>query len=239
MQHVDYGAWANFALQILTDNGLSSSGDESATSLLECACGTGTLGTILALCGYRVIGFDRSREMVKIAQNKSTSLDNSPRYFVADFVSFEVQDKFDGVLCLYDSVNYLMNINDVMTYFKRVFDSLKEGGLFLFDICTEENSKRYFADRSETGNGSGYSFHRQMAYDRRAKIQRNSFEIKFSDQPGVTISEKHQQRIYSEHIVRKVVAQTGFQVVEVVDGYTRNPPNRESLRIHFLVRKPA
>lgn len=237
MSHVDYLDWVNFALAFMTDHGFPYPSNSEPISLLECGCGTGSMSLILAACGYRVTGFDRSAQMIEIALRKRESLESPPDFSVNEFTTFDSTNKFHGATCLYDSLNYLMDLKEVQRFLGNIHKALRPNGLFLFDICTELNSVAYFNGKSETGTAGSYIYKREMLYDSIERIQENRFTIHLKSQPDKTTVECHRQKIYSESEILTCVRNVGFELVEAVDGYTRNPSHDKSMRIHFLVRK--
>lgn len=239
MSHVDYQSWVEFAISMFTDHGIPFPSATDKPEILECACGTGSFAARLAVFGYNVEAFDRSPAMIEIAETKVSTMVNRPRFFVADFISFETMVRKDVVLCLYDSINYLEYSSLVIEYFARVRKNLKPGGIFIFDICTEANSRLYFSDRVEKGEGDGYKYKREMYYHPDSNIQENIFSIVFDSNPAVIILERHQQRIYSAREMRKMVKKAGFEVYEETDEFSRHSPHRTSQRIHFVCRNPG
>jgi len=129
-----------------------------------------------------------------------------------------------------------MDIKQVNEFLNLVVRALKPGGLFLFDICTEANSRKHFLNREEEGQGVGYRFKRKMRFDSHLMIQENHFNICLDHQPGVIYSEKHQQRIYRPGEMRKAITAAGFIILEETNGLIRKPPRHDSLRVHFLCR---
>lgn len=57
----DYAAWANYYLELLASAGVRPG------YLVECGCGTASLGIQLAQRGIRVLGVDQSPDMLEIA----------------------------------------------------------------------------------------------------------------------------------------------------------------------------
>jgi SAM-dependent methyltransferase len=108
-----------------------------ARTVLELACGT---GSILAQLrdAYEVTGLDRSREMLALAAVKLPGV----RLVESDMTRFSLGERFDVVLCVYDSINHLLEFADWEALFDRAREHLREGGIFVFDINTEERLAR-------------------------------------------------------------------------------------------------
>ncbi len=237
MCHVDYQLWVHYALEILGDHGLEFGYDNAASPFLECGCGTGTFALNLAFLGFDVSAFDASDSMIEIAKSKSVGLERPPKFSTMRFLELNEVERFKVAFCLYDSVNYLLNIDDLQLFFDKVKNALIPGGMFLFDICTIFNSQRYFSNRSQIESGPDFWSERQMHYNSKTRVQENKFSIKVDTHPGKTFTEVHQQKLYTVREIKKLISRTGLDLLEVTDGYTRKPPNRQSLRIHFLCRK--
>lgn len=108
----------------------------------DLACGTGTLGLLLADEGYRVTGLDLSPAMLRIARRKSRGHANRPSWRTADMRRFRLRRPARAVTCYYDAINHLLTKRDVTAALRRVFTALAPGGLFCFDanrlFCFEE-----------------------------------------------------------------------------------------------------
>lgn len=101
--------------------------------VLELACGTGTFLKYLHEQGFDVTGVDMSPEMLAVARNKVPQA----LFLLQDIASFSLPDKFDVIVCLFDSINHLVEYADWEAIFSRVHLHLNEGGLFIFDINTQ------------------------------------------------------------------------------------------------------
>ena len=52
-------------------------------TVLDLACGTGSLSVLLAKSGYAVLGVDRSEDMLTVAAEKAMELEENQPFFVA------------------------------------------------------------------------------------------------------------------------------------------------------------
>jgi SAM-dependent methyltransferase len=100
--------------------------------VLDVACGSGALAAHIARDCRRVVGIDRSPYMLAEAR-KVCAPHANVQIAEADFRSFALGEAFDAVICAFDSINYLDDIQELKDVFERVGDHLRPGGFFLFD----------------------------------------------------------------------------------------------------------
>lgn len=101
------------------------------SSLLELGCGTGSI-----LARLRSIpsltGLDRSPEMLAVAREKVPAA----RLLEGNMKGFSLEETFDVVVCVFDSLNHLLSFEDWQSMFDAVHHHLNDGGLFIFDVNT-------------------------------------------------------------------------------------------------------
>jgi SAM-dependent methyltransferase len=108
--------------------------------VLEVACGTGSILAQLR-ADFDVTGLDRSPEMLSVAAEKLPGV----RLVEADMTRFALEERFDVVLCVFDSINHLLDFADWEALFDRAREHLADDGIFVFDINTEERLARLAA----------------------------------------------------------------------------------------------
>ena len=135
----DYAGFARFYDRIMGDRSAEigrirrfiSTHRPGARSLLELGCGTGAL--LSGLAGdLSVTGIDRSPEMLSVA----TRTVPSARLVQADITNFSLPDRFDVVMCMFDTLNHVTTVDGWLRLFQCVHDHLSAGGLFIFDVNT-------------------------------------------------------------------------------------------------------
>ena len=102
-----------------------------ATSVLELGCGTGSVLAGLG-SGFSLAGIDQSPEMLAIARRKCPTA----TFYQADITSFSLDERFDVVLCVFDTLNHVPTFAGWRAVFERVSEHLSPGGLFVFDLNT-------------------------------------------------------------------------------------------------------
>jgi len=130
--------WSYFDQQVLPIlDRLVLKGLPAGAHVLDLCCGTGQLARALTDRGYQVTGLDGSEEMIRFAR------ENAPDagFMVDDARSFKSPGACDAVVSTFDSLNHVMTLEELASVFANVVAALREGGLFLFDLNTEEGFK--------------------------------------------------------------------------------------------------
>ncbi len=227
MRHVDYVHWADYAESVALRHGFHP------RKVVDLACGTGSLALELSARGYRVEGSDGCEAMLAVARKKAREAGHDVRFHCLDLRDLHSLGRFDWAICLYDSVNYLMSIDAIEEMLAEVHGVVEPGGLFLFDVCTESNSMRYFRDMREKEQGEGFAYSRHSYY--REGIQYNEFEIRFQN-PRERVCERHQQRIYPLSTIEGAARRSPFRMEAAYEGFGFQPPSERSDRVHFVLR---
>lgn len=102
-----------------------------AKTVLEIACGTGTILGVFS-SSYEVAGLDRSGPMLAIARKRLPHV----RFYRQDMVNFRIARRFDAIVCVFDSINHVLRFAGWEKTFRSVIRHLNDGGLFIFDVNT-------------------------------------------------------------------------------------------------------
>lgn len=133
MAGLDYQAWADFVTPYL------KKGDK----ILDLACGTGTLLTILKFKGYECVGLDLSDSIIEIANEKKKVNRIDIPFYVGDMRDFKLGEKFNVITCFFDSVNFLKTKRDIDSMLNSVSHHLTDGGYFICDIFSKALMSEY------------------------------------------------------------------------------------------------
>ena len=133
-EDVNYPGWADFLEKLF------SRGKHPVHTVLDLACGTGTMSFLLAARGYELIGVDFSPEMLAIAAEKTLEGEGEPPIFLCQpMEKLDLYGTVDACVCLLDSVNHITQPGKLRRAFERVRLFLEPGGLFVFDVHTPEH----------------------------------------------------------------------------------------------------
>ena len=201
-----------------------------ATKVLELGCGTGSILKHLQV-SYEVSGLDLSTKMLSIARKKVPRA----RLSRQDMVDFQIDEQFDAVLCIYDSINHIRRFSDWKKVFARVRQHLSPGGCFIFDINTQRKLERHIAERPWVHQfGSNL-----LIIDVTAVANHGSnWNIKVFEHVNHTRYVLHEEDIVEVSFpVAKImgVLRSHFVDVRVVDP-DRRRPTEKSERLFFIAK---
>jgi hypothetical protein len=104
--------------------------------VLDLACGTGSLSVLLAKKGYRVLAADASEDMLAMAWEKASELEQPPYFICQRMEQLRLPYGVDWVACCLDSLNYLTDPKKLARAIGKVGLFMEPGGVFLFDALT-------------------------------------------------------------------------------------------------------
>ena len=230
---IPYEKYLRFFKTLLRRHGVT------ATTVLDLACGTGSLSVLLAKHGYAVLGVDRSEEMLTVAAEKAMELEENQPFFAAQPMQrLKIPEPVDACVCALDSINYVTKPQDVQKAFRRVYESLRPGGLFVFDINTpyklEGLDGQVFLDETE----DSYCVWRAV-YDKRHSLCRYGMDLFQQANDGLweRSFEEHVERAYTPEELSQWLTDAGFAQVERFANLRLEAPEADELRIFFAAKK--
>lgn len=235
MDNVDYRSWADFICSALSARGIRDG------LLLDLACGTGTLTELLSAAGYDCIGVDGSPDMLQEALMKRDGTGSDILYLEQDMTAFELYGTVRAVVCACDSINYLLNEEDLLQTFRLVNNYLDPEGIFLFDFNTENVYASIGPDAIAETRDDG-SFIWENDYDPETGINESVLTL-FTPAapPNEALFEKteevHVQRAWSLPEIRRLLEQAGLRFETACEDYGAAPANENSGRITVIARE--
>lgn len=179
--------------------------------IMELACGSGEITIALAKLGYQVSASDLSAEMISEAKQKPDS--ELVNWSVMDMCSFTAQDCYDGILCLCDSFNYLLEDAQADAMLKEVAAHLHEHGVFIMDMHSLDRLEEFAEEYNEAGKIMGHEYQWTIAADEDRLYQ----NFAFYDEEGRITLEQHIQRVYDPIQIKEKLEILGFEVEILTD----------------------
>ncbi len=206
--------------------------------VLDLGCGTGSLTELMARSGYDMIGIDNSGEMLQIAMNKRNASGLDILYLLQDMRGFELYGTVKAVISICDSMNYIMEYQELVEVFRLVNNYLDPKGVFIFDLNTEYKYRELLADNTFAEDREESSFIWNNFYDEEDKV--NEYDLTLFVKEGELyrkFEETHYQRAYGLDQIQQAISDGGMEFVAAYDACTRNPVQQDSERIYVIARE--
>ena len=216
METADHPAWARFARGAID----RFSRGETRT-VLDLACGTGTLTALLAAEGFDMTAVDASPEMLAEAQPKLARFTDPPVLLVqGDMRDYELNDVVDCTVCALGSVNYLTGRGDLARCFKNVALFSRPDALFLFDVDTPRKFGEIYASRDYVLEGEGILCAWQNDFDKK-KGTCDFYLSFFEERPDgswLRTDEWERERMYTRRMIENALKGAGMELCGVFSG---------------------
>ena len=220
MGHVDYDRWFTVTTRLAT---LLPKGFRH----LDAACGTGTLLEMLGRTGWNGVGMDLSFPMLRVGRKHARKLTAA----VADLRALPLKESVDYITCLFDSINFLLEMRHVRRVLAAFHQALAPNGLLYFDVVTERMVDDYYEGQTWVENNGPFTTTWDNEYNRRTGLITS--KIRVNTGPACDLYE----RIYERNDVEEALDQAGFNLLGVYDAHSWKAPNRKTVRIDFVACK--
>lgn len=178
-------------------------------TVLELASGSGVLAGILKKQGKEVTASDISKEMKEVATNNFDG-----EYLILNMIDFDLHKKYDLILCVCDSINYLYE-EELEQMFKSVYKHLNDGGRFIFDMHNPKRLKEFDEEYIEEGQIDENVYYQWT-------INSDTFDRTVNEHftfytPEGMIQEQHTQNVFEVDDVKNKLESVGLESEVVMD----------------------
>lgn len=247
MDNTPYEKWCETIVEFIEQYGVSkperNTGDllDSERNLvLDLGCGTGTLTELLYQKGYDCIGVDNSEAMLDIAMKKKEESGSEILYLLQDMRELDLYSTVGTVISVCDSLNYILEEEELLQIFRLVKNYLYPGGIFVFDFNTDYKYREVIGDTVIAENREECSFIWENYYDSEGQINEYDLTIFVREEGREELfrkfTETHLQRGYTLQQMENLAEQAGMSIVKVLDGDTGQEVNEESERITMVLK---
>ncbi len=207
--------------------------------VLDLGCGTGTLTEMLYEKGYDCIGVDVSEEMLDIAMQKRAENGSQILYLLQDMRELELYCTVGTVVSVCDSVNYILEEDELVSVFSLVNNYLYPGGIFIFDFNTDYKYREVIGDTTIAENREDCSFIWENFYDPDTGINEYEVTIFVREQEDTfrRFTENHFQKGYCVETMKTIAEKSGMQVLEIRDADTGMEVTEVTERAYMVLRE--
>ncbi len=250
MDDVDYEEWVKYIESLIEKSGAN------VKNILELACGTGNITIPLAKKGYDIAGIDISEDMLGLALEKSETMGVPLVLLEQDMVEldFDLYD-LDCVLCACDGFNYVTSLDDLDKVFAKIYDLLKPGGIFVFDISSYYKLSQVLGNNFMGESREDISYMWTNYYDEANQLLEMNldFFLKLESEGGEAVyleeglqeddnlyeryREVHLQRAHREEEIVDILKKLGFARIDSYGDFGMDRPSDQSERIFFTAVK--
>lgn len=231
---VNYAERTEYICSLMLKNGISEG------TLLDVACGTGSFSKKFLEKGFEVVANDISCEMLNIARQKLSSFGDRVLLLCQDMCELDLFGTVDAAICNLDSVNHLIEEEDVEAAFRSIGTFVRPDGLFIFDVNTVYKHQYVL---------SGQTFVYEDEEDTFLVWQNNECDedcvvemfvdifSKDSDGRYIRNTDYIVERAYSREFIVNTLQKSGFELIGVYGDCTYTDPENDEERVYFLARK--
>ncbi|MBQ9646777.1 MAG: class I SAM-dependent methyltransferase [Oscillospiraceae bacterium] len=233
MRDADYTRRADFVEKLFL-----RAAKREVRTVLDLACGTGTMTCLLTGRGYEMISVDGSEDMLMEAREKARGIGGvEPLFLHQTMPKLDLNDTVDAAICCLDSLNYLTGPRDVRRTFERLRLFVSPGGALVFDVHGRGKLEAMDGQAYLDENGDVYCVWR-------TEFRRDLLDYcvdLFTRRPDGAWereTEFHRQRYYSVADLTQWLREAGFTAVRTYGDCRMRRPNDSDGRIYFsCVRK--
>lgn len=252
MDNVPYKEWSEYVTALLKEEKIENG------LVLDLGCGTGKMTRLLAEAGYDMIGIDYSEDMLEIAreyQYGKPDMSDSERmedcaddveteetsilYLLQDMREFELYGTVRAVISICDSMNYILEEEELLQVFKLVNNYLDPKGIFIFDLNTRYKYEELLGETTIAENREEGSFIWENYFDEEEGINEYDLTLFIQEEDGLyrKYEETHYQKVYDLETVKELIKKAGMEFVAAYDAFTKEPVKEESERIYIIARE--
>lgn len=246
MDETPYEQWCETLVDLIERYGLSKPNRDSQDTLeaernlvVDLGCGTGTLTHLMYQKGYDMIGVDNSEAMLNIAMEKRNETGDEILYLLQDMRELELYSTVGTVVSVCDSLNYILEEEELLDTFRLINNYLYPDGLFIFDFNTLYKYKQVIGDTVIAENRDDCSFIWENYYHEEEEINEYDVTIFVQEKEDMfrKFTETHFQRGYTVEQMTTLLEKAGLELVVTSDADTQQGVTAESQRVYMITKE--
>jgi len=210
-------------------------------SMLDLACGTGTVALSFAQQGWEVYGVDASSGMLAQARHKVEQTGHNVTLSQQDMRRFLLPHPVALVTCLYDSLNYVLTLSELQQVLRRVAAALVPGGLFMGDMNTQETLEHVWGNNTFFVESQDMAVVLRSGYEPETRLSTVHIVGFVRQENGLysRFDEHHTEVAYEDDEVRAALEAAGLHVEAAYECFSFAPLSEKARRIMWVARKAS
>jgi len=206
--------------------------------LLDLACGTGSLSVELNKLGYDVIGVDASSEMLSCAVQKNCDNNLNIMYLCQNMMDLDLYGTVDVTICALDSINHIIDEEQLSIVFNKISLFTNIGGLFIFDVNTEYKHRNILADNAFVFETDDVFCVWQNYYNEKTGLVSINLDFfRKNKNYYVRTSESFYEKTYSFELLNNMLEKSGFDILAIYEGDTFDAVKANTERAVYVAKK--
>lgn len=235
MHDAPYKQWVSFTEKIFETL------HERPERIIDLGCGTGEIALLLAEAGYKVTGIDYSIDMLACAEQKSSQAQVPVQWIHQDLRDLQGLKNIDAAISYCDVLNYITSEKDLNSVLMHVYDALKPGGVFIFDVHAMTYVENFMLNHTFTDISEDVAYIWDcLPGDHTGEMYHDITFFK-ADQEGKydRFDESHHQRTYPISFYKRILHDCGFEKTELYSDFStkKSKYNEKGERIFFVTYK--
>ena len=209
------------------------------STMLDVACGTGSLALLMARRGWRVWGIDASGGMIAEAWKKGWATGLPVIFLRQDMRTLRIPERVAIAVSVFDSLNHLDTLKDLRATFRRVRTALVPKGWFMFDVNNERCYRRLWT-REQSLTHRDFTLLLENSYNARRHRAQSRVRIMLPAPGGpVVLTEIVRERCFSPDEIQTALEGEGFEVDEREEFNPTGRPRVGKIKTWWVARRRA
>ncbi len=204
-------------------------------AVLDLACGPGRYAVPLAEHGFAVTGVDATPFLLDKGRAYARERSVAVEWVETDMRRFVRPAAFDLALSLFTSFGYFEAWEENEEVLRNVVESLKPGGVFVFDTLGKELIAQGFEATGSIERAEGLMIQRRRVIDDWSRMDNEWIMI----QDGAARTFRYHHWIFSGRELKELLCAAGFAAVHLFGGLGGSTYGPEARRLVAVARKAA
>lgn len=233
-ESVNYSDRADYICKMLSEYGVTEG------TVLDVACGTGTLTEYFLQKGFEIVATDISAEMLSVAGEKLRKYGDRVLLLCQDMCELDLYGTVDAAVCSLDAINHLLDKEDIFAAFSSISMFIRPGGVFAFDVNTLYKHRQVLSGQTfvyEEDEESVLVWQNSECDSDDVVAMYIDMFIKDSDGKYIRSTDYIEERAYSVEFLSSALEASGLEILGIFGDASYSAPSDDEERIYFFTRK--